>query len=203
MIIGMHGQARVGKDTAYQILETELHDVPVFHKSFAYKLKSSAAAALGVTDDPITFCDRLKEDGVVSFRIDTDPYAQTHDITGREYLQKFGTEAHRRIFDTNFWVDQCLPVDYPYDSDSLTVVTDVRFENEAERIHDLGGQVWHIRRPDVETDDAHASEQVLPSEMLDVVIWNDGTLDEYADKVITTFEMMVQVWLREQAHDVH
>jgi len=34
-----------------------------------------------------------------------------HSITGRQALQRYGTEGHRDVFGEDFWVDALLPVD--------------------------------------------------------------------------------------------
>lgn len=118
-----------------------------------------------------------------------------HDLTGREYFQHFGDRARAR-FGENFWIDQVLPtrtvqrqnqaesllhmswtelrLAKNYDADYL-FITDLRYPNEADRIKALGGVVWEVIRPGIESD-GHASEQPLPEELVDFTIINDGTL---------------------------
>lgn len=128
----------------------------------------------------LTIC---KQDGLV--RAVDDIFEM--GISGRTFLQRYGTEAHRDLFGDDFWVDALLPLEIKkfhgdearwqknFPTSDIAVITDVRFENEAERIRDLGGQVWRIDRPDLpETEDQHASEQALPISMVDVVVPNYG-----------------------------
>lgn len=65
------------------------------------------------------------------------------------------------------------------------VITDIRFENEAEWIREQGGVIWHIVRPaDSDVSDQHLSEagiQVWPG---DEVILNRGSLDDLGACVI-------------------
>lgn len=205
MLIGLHGRAQAGKDTAANFIESWAMEQkkPFSRKSFAEPLKVSAARALGFEGEPfecVEFCNDLKFAARVKIEWDNDALAKSvspttswegWEISGREYLQLFGTEAHRDVFGMNFWVDVCLP-DGNYDGPEIAVVTDVRFPNEAERIHDLGGEVWQVVRPSLgEASDAHASEVPLPYEQVDHVIINDRDLDHFADLVKSLMERKV------------
>lgn len=104
-------------------------------------------------------------------------------LSFRELLQRYGTEAHRDIFGQNFWVDVTLPLGGYYPGRAI-VVTDCRFRNEAERVKYLGGYNWHIRRKAApENPEQHRSEEFDYSDLIDVYIDNDGTLDELSDVV--------------------
>jgi hypothetical protein len=129
-------------------------------------------------------------------------------ITGRKYLQLFG-QKHREVFGDTFWIDQVLPdpgikkydlalPDLPSNvgqseidralvekfgiNCDYAVVTDVRYENEAERVLDLGGVVLEIKRPGVESD-GHDSERPLPPELVTHTIVNDGAIDAFKTKI--------------------
>lgn len=204
MLIGLNGKARAGKDTACQfILDwAEENTLSARRDAFADRLKLSAARALGYTEEAaIAAMDVLKENGLII--INLDGY-DDGEITGREYLQWYGTEAHREIFDEDFWVDAVLPKDNPNQLSlfaktdevfrgEIVVITDVRFPNEAGRIKSLGGEVWQIIRPGDAKEDGHASEQTLLPELIDHVIINDSTLDHLRDSVLSRVERLVYV----------
>jgi hypothetical protein len=99
-------------------------------------------------------------------------------FSGRQYLQWYGTEAHREVFADSFWVDATLPLGWN-PVNELVVITDCRFANEAERIHQNGGVVWYIDRPDLAqiAESAHISETRLDDKWLHRVIHNDGDID--------------------------
>lgn len=182
MIIGLHGKARAGKDTAWGFLEEAAKKAgyQTHHVSFARSLKASALASLGLDSTEIGQCEVIKDEGRLILSLGDE----VHQISGREFLQYYGTEAHRSIFGQNFWVDQVLPPDYFDPEHVVTGITDVRFENEAERVHELGGQVWAISRPSVAKDgDSHASEANLPAALIDFEIVNDGSLESFQAKV--------------------
>lgn len=165
MILGLHGKIGSGKNECARRLAV-ISALPVIEVSFAAKLKQSAAALLGCSVDDL---ERWKNDPqkIVAIGAALDGY----DIatlpgftqTLRSFLQRYGTEAHRDIFGEDFWLDAALPIHSvavgAY-SDALYVVTDVRFENEAQRVRDLGGVVVRVVGPNNETGD-HRSERAL------------------------------------------
>lgn len=197
MLIGLHGLAGSGKDTVYDLIKKDYH-VPssglhVIRDAFADRLKVSAARALGFngsTQECIDFCNKLKVTGKI--RTTWSGFgAPEISITGREFLQRYGTEAHREVFAYDFWVDAVLPdgsdTQFYGRTDlrarDILVVTDVRFENEAQRILDCGGSIWHIVRDAVNVADDHPSERPLPPEYITLTLDNNGTLEELRKKV--------------------
>lgn len=192
MIIGLAGAKRAGKNTVADFIAKNFDNVE--EKSFAYLLKKSACAALGVqTNDPVGFCDDLKETGEIEVWMD-DPEEGLYcrqEFSGREFLQWYGTEAHRDIFGEDFWVDAVMNNVLNKDRRGLaweewiTVITDVRFPNEAIAIQDANGFVFEILRPSLgESTDSHASEKPLPRELLDLQIVNSGSLEQLEEMTI-------------------
>jgi hypothetical protein len=191
-LLGLAGQARSGKDTVASmvedILKEEVPELDVHQDAFANRLKVSAAHALGFKFDTIEeyreWSDRIKSNAVIQVVLPESPYRRPVDIiqeiSGREFLQFYGTEAHREVFDPEFWVKSLL--DDPPEC-GLLIITDVRFPNEAEAIREMGGEIWEIYRPETTTPASHASEEPLSAELLDFQITNDGSLDELKEQV--------------------
>lgn len=200
-VIGLHGKKGSGKDAAFQQLSARL-DMPVIRDAFADRLKLSAVRNFLPDVDlaeAYEICEGLKTCGGVTLTVEHGPYdVQEFYVSGREFLQHYGTEAHREVFAYNFWVDAVLPdrtnqVNFGRVDDkpwSLLVVTDVRFPNEAEAIHEAGGKVWKITRPELEVgeQDTHASEIPLDPEHIDTEIINDGTLEDLSDKMFEAWQ---------------
>lgn len=67
------------------------------------------------------------------------------------------------------------------DTDFL-ILKDIRFENEARYIRGHGGLIWHIRRSTQRLDE-HVSEHGIAIAPDDVVIDNNGTLEQLACRV--------------------
>jgi len=71
------------------------------------------------------------------------------DFTPREALQKMGTEAGRNVYHSDLWtkaLERRILALQDEDEKVNVVVTDVRFNNEAKMIRELGGYVVEIQR---------------------------------------------------------
>lgn len=214
-IIGLNGLKRSGKDTTASIIKRKYNGGVVKTIGFADALKIVGMKALGFdrSDEALIWlADSLKIDGVIRIEY-LEPGTGDlviHEQDGRGYQQHLGTDA-RDVLSETLWIDKVLPPpayfqEVPsdlrdeaedkrnegnlrsrYPGVDLLVITDVRFENEAERIVALGGSVWEITRPGTESD-GHASEQRLPEELISIGIANDGTIEELDDKVLLALE---------------
>ena len=190
-IIGLNGYARSGKDTVAGFI-SEIYDGEVEIVAFADLIKLSAARALKACTDPDdvglpavrAWADQFKNGW--SVRIFDRIGNQVGGMQGREFLQRYGTEAHRELFGDDFWVDQ---IDWQRDCDVL-VFTDVRFENEARAIKERGGKVWRIERPSSRAG-RHASEQPLDPALIDRVIINNFDLEHLRGDVEFLLELPV------------
>lgn len=216
VLIGLHGRKSSGKDSAFQAISEWSSGRGFFasRAGFADKLKLSAYRCFHPEPEyenlpgtelerAIQWADYIKREPSLhpAFQTNMVTYSLEHEsgktgkgITGREFLQNYGTEAHREVFGSEFWVDALLPRGYvspvgpkwwsSFDEQAdIAVITDVRFENEAGRIKEFGGVIWYIDRPEVEEGDQHASEQLLPESMIDKTVRNDSSLDEFLIRV--------------------
>jgi len=163
LLIGLHGKAGVGKDTAGDYLAEQgfvryaLAD-PIKHGLCAM------LAPLGLTMDH--FRDRrLKE--------------QPLPVIGkspRQLAQTLGTEWGRVQVNADIWLalGEAVYRDVADNGARGCVFTDCRFPNEAAWIHDMGGQVWAIdRRTDAVA--THSSELGLSDRTIDFHIMNNGS----------------------------
>lgn len=179
MIIGLTGKKGSGKDTVGSYLVEQHGFVRV---SFAEPLKSSVAALF---DLPVKQIEKWKNDphAVVALGLKVeDGWILGDEMAFRAFLQRYGTEAHREQFGDDFWVEQGKRA--IRDAKSLgaagIVVTDVRFDNEADAIRSMGGSIVRVFRPEAERgDDSHASEQ-LPQ--ADFALVNTGTFEYLYDQ---------------------
>lgn len=211
-LIGLNGRLHSGKDTAFEFITeaaNEEREQRVTRAAFADRLKMSAAIALGfdpeTVEEAVAICNEIKETGSIKTAYDKvmdsgNLTMATKRITGREYLQRYGTEAHREVFGTDFWVDALLPsgesnfyrerLRERFPETDVLVITDVRFENEAARILELGGEVWHIdadERLGPLPDDAHPSERPLKGYLLTYTVDNNVGLVEYRDAIRSAY----------------
>lgn len=194
-LIGLAGRKQSGKDSTFTIIRN-LEEVTAVRRAFGDKLKQSAMAALGLHADG---AEGLKKFGKIELTYtsaDGEYDYKLGSISGREYLQRFGTEAHRNVFGPDFWVDQVLPktgwqenfiaeeLNGPYYPD-FAIVTDVRFPSEAERVRELGGEIWHINSDKRLGDniDEHVSEAKLPDYFIDRTLDNNATVVELEQQI--------------------
>ena len=150
--------------------------------SFAAPLKVIASQLFGLTPEQCYGTNEQKNEKIghllwenmpgvtCDFAPDGMVFHEAGPMTAREFLQFFGTEICRKIFD-NIWAERLIK-DVQNESSLLAVVDDVRFENEVENIHKNNGKVIRLtRNPNPEDD--HDSEKSLDSfEGFDAVIDN-------------------------------
>ena len=191
-IIGLTGKARAGKDTAAGFILQWCEDqgLSAERLAFADPLKLSAAAALGFDIAPrpglmaeaVAFCDALKVEGA-TITYDYPAEQGGGQITGREFLQLYGTEAHRDVFGSEFWVEVTeKKLAERAGALDVVVLTDCRFPNEAAMVNQRGGEVWEIDRPNNDSLkdglEAHSSETGLPDGAIEFCIANVGDRDD-------------------------
>jgi hypothetical protein len=170
ILIGLTGLKGSGKDTFALFLAEHGFE----RYAFADPMKLSAAAALGTT---VAILEEHKNNPAARValfdgagqRFGNPPLAS---ITVREYLQRYGTEAHREVFGDRFWID---PVIEAACQNPRAVITDARFANEQSAIREVGGTIIRIDRPGTDEGDGHASENVEHG-LTDMVVPNHGTL---------------------------
>jgi hypothetical protein len=177
MIIGLSGYARSGKDeAAIALQQLGFHRVAFADKlrEVLYQLNplvSPTPEGYFVSPKtPMRLQDVIGEWGWGGYK------ESVHSDEIRRLLQRLGTEAGRQTLWDSIWVDAA----FAGAPEGLTiVVTDCRFPNEAQAIKDKGGEVWRIEREGVGPANSHASETGLDDWKFDVVIGNDGTLEDY------------------------
>lgn len=196
MIIGLVGYDNSGKDTvaAYLIKEHGFE-----RRAFADPGKRSIGAFFDLTQEQI---EAFKNDDTVyvsigyktgtpsSFDVDGDDWqpgidfpeeilphnmwSPIYEMTFREALRRYMTQAHREVFSEDFWVEQTLPVGGFYSGRKI-VVSDVRFTSEADRINELGGTLVKVRRPGITTpqEGLYQVEQIS----VDYELVNESSVD--------------------------
>lgn len=164
-LIGLTGKARSGKDTAADYAAKKWG---AQRYAFASPLKKGLRAMLGLDSEHTD--GGLKEMPLLRFG----------NKSPRQMLQTLGTEWGRQLVNDTIWVDLGLYEWEKYRAMGQSlIITDVRFDNEAQAIRDAGGVVCHIIRVDAETVSEHSSEagvQCLPG---DFAIANVGTLQAF------------------------
>lgn len=175
MLVGVSGYGHAGKDTIGAILVEEHGFI---RASFADALREFAYAlnpivkAFGATSGGKTAVSCIR----YAYLVDTVGYEGAKQVPEvRNFLQRLGTEAGRRVLGEDIWVDTAMNRLEP---DKDYVFTDVRFPNEAGAVRDRGGVVWRVSRPGFGPVNPHPSETSLDEYNFDRYIENGGTLDD-------------------------
>lgn len=149
IIIGFTGRQGVGKTTLAKQFQTDL-DANVNVLSFAAPMKEALSHMTGI---PLSdFYDAEKKKSIV-------PHT---DITLRQLMQKFGTNFVRDTIAPNYWVDRMRAT---IEKCSYAIVDDVRFEDEANLIREMGGTVICLTRNDPPRTDLHKSENGVKADL--------------------------------------
>ena len=166
MIIGLSGYAQSGKDEVASILVESYGFTRV---AFADKIRE-----LLYEMNP-NFHDTLLQQAV-----DREGWDEVKkDQSVRRMMQNLGVGV-RKLFGENFWIKEAL---YALPTEGKFVFTDVRFTNEAEMIKLNEGQIWRVKRPNVEAVNGHVSEHDLDDYKFDQILKNEGSLDELKELV--------------------
>jgi hypothetical protein len=118
-------------------------------------------------------------------------YAKVNCDEVRRLLQVFGTEVGRELIADSIWVDIVLDQmeNGLEHEEAKFVITDMRFPNEVAGLIRFAEdmmvplELWKIQRPGVGPVNAHVSDAGLADDLFNVVLDNDGTLEDLKKKV--------------------
>ena len=167
-IIGFAGMKGSGKSQAAKFLQDKGYRI----YNFADPLKEVTACLLGTTPE---FIHNLSSE-------EKEKHIPGLWITYRELLQRLGTEFVREKVSHTFWIDRMRANLIPENGDKF-VIGDVRFDNEVEFIHEVGGKVVQVEREGLEYD-SHQSESGVRWDWIDKKIYNNHTLEKFQVNII-------------------
>lgn len=140
-VIGIQGAMSAGKTTIREqiVAEYDAEWVPM-----AGPLKRSLVA-MGAGDEEIYGSKKM------------EPNELWGGKTNRFAQQTIGTEWGRKIISQDIWVN-CVTRDieriyadrFSNEAQTIIVIDDLRFPNEAQMVRDFGGELWTVRRSEVE-----------------------------------------------------
>lgn len=195
-VIGFGFKRLVGKDTAAKALEARTYE----HIAFADALKvlcnivaskwRGALTAEGVTYELVRAAAEygIPEGWVVDFIMEANSLQpqldKVEDGKYRYLLQWAGTDFFRKR-DPDIWV-KIVQREIEASPDVPFVLTDVRFPNEADMVHAVGGLVVRIDRA-MDRDsaaDTHSSESAMSLyEGFNCRVFNTGSVEDLQAKV--------------------
>ena len=159
-LVGICGLARCGKDSFYNFSKPFFESAGKKHKRYAF-----ADALKQEADELLT-----KYVGISAF---TEKQIEKEII--RPFLVTYGTHIRRKL-EPDCWINKIQDdVLADLDQEIYVFVTDVRFENEIDWIHEMGGETVHITRsgniaPNQEELD---NDPILKNKSRNHIQWND------------------------------
>lgn len=195
-LIGLTGKSGCGKDVAASHLRNQY---AFEHYRFAEPLKQGLCKMFGFSEDV--------------WETDEKDYVLPHvGVSPRVLAQTLGTEWGRETVDKDLWVkllqrrwnqlnEANVATFGPLPS---LVVSDVRFDNEAQWIVKEGGTVIQIIR-DVGRDvPDHASEAGINYGYVDDVVPNNGSLASFTSRFISSLNSVAsrRAGVNSQLHDI-
>lgn len=188
MIVGLLGRMRSGKDSLASAL--------VERYGFRRRALADPLKELLLDVDPVVLLPDGTH-GVLRSLVESEGWEGAKAVPGvREMLQALGEGARQRLGD-DVWVRPLLP---SLSAGSVpTVVTDVRYRNEADALVRAGGLLVRVLRPGAHAADAaslHVSETELHEAPVHLEVVNDGTLDELRLLAPAVVEATAGVWAR-------
>ena len=179
-LIGLIAGKRCGKDTFADYVIKKNNYVKY---GFADPLKEACRHLFVFNDEQLY--GECKED-----------FDERWETTPRKIYQQVGTEMFRNYFQTlfpenknlkggNFWVYRFklwYQEELKKNPELKVIISDIRFQNEADIISELGGTLIKIER-DTKMVDTHISEANIHKIKSKYTITNDSTLDDYYNKI--------------------
>lgn len=179
MLIELSGKIGSGKSTAADLITQLLPNVSIQQVAYAHKLKLVCSLLTGYDVKDFESQEFKEMELDAEWDVPVGPFpGQNAPITIRMLMQRVGTEAMRKNVHPNVWVN-ALFADYEKRSSQVWIVTDVRFENEAEAIKKRGGVIIRLER-DYHVKSNHESETALDNYKFDYVIKNNKSIEELA-----------------------
>lgn len=177
MLIGLTGKAGCGKDT----IASMLHMQHGFSKvSYAAPLKIAISSMLGVSLADLE--DRYFKEATIP-SIGKSP---------RQMMQTLGTEWGRNLVNKDLWLILANEsIRRHRKEEKSVVVTDVRFENEAQDIRRQGGIILHIYRNNTPAVNEHISEASVKKAPFDFYIYNNDTIEDLRNNV---FQLVMKLY---------
>ena len=183
VLIGLCGYAGAGKDTAAHVLIEELYFQRV---AFADPIKAALLALNPFVPGPNTESyTRLSDFTADRSWAEVKEYPEV-----RRLMQILGTEVGRNLFDPEIWVKLAESKILSTMAVGHTVVTDVRFPNEARMIKRHGGVLVRVSRPDFGPVNEHVSDRASENWTYDCFVENDSTVEALRDKMRNLVEKL-------------
>lgn len=177
-LIAFTGKIGAGKSTCAEFLEKQGYKRLAFAAPLKKIISELFSISLEQLNDPVKKQEIIKD----------------LNVTPRQLLQVIGTDCFRnclheklpelQLQDKSIWIE--IAKREIETSNSNIVIEDARFENELKFIYSYGGIVINVVRPATEKINSaseHESETNLTNNHSDIVLVNDGSIQDLYEKL--------------------
>lgn len=194
IVIGLTGPGGVGKTTVAkalvklcnsdQVTDPRFNDPQIIHVGAPIKAMMRAFYEMvGVRSAVID----AKLDGSLKRK----PCAHLFDKTPTDAMQTLGTDWARDLIHSDFWLKAWIARATAAQTNGTAVINDsVRFANEVDAIHEMGGVVIRLTGRTGDLAATHASENGVPA---DLEVLNTGTPLVTAKAVLSAVQVYSDV----------
>jgi len=182
VIIGLAAAMGSGKDLAFKIIKKNFPEYHFERVAFADPIKKAIADIFKTNVDVINDIKRL-DDICITDPNTNDAYCH---LSGRDLIRGIGM-LMRGYDETQF--NQYVKKIIGDNPGSNFVITDVRFANEIEMIHSLGGYIVRIDRDEC-TYDGHVSETEIAKP--DFIVDNNDDIDHFSHKLCKIVNTIIE-----------
>lgn len=171
-VVGIAGRAGSGKDTFADLFCNLIEGRSFIKVAFADPIKEMLAV-IGVDD-------------VDKYKLKKHPIL---GVTSRVMMQTLGTEWGRDTIYENIWVDIAKQKGLGKD---ILVISDVRFQNEADFVRDNGILIHIVNRGGI--DSQHYSESGIEAIGVDIVVDNSSDIKSLEQSVRMVSDVLELVY---------
>lgn len=177
-VAGLHGFAQSGKDTVAGMLKIYGYEQVVLAQPILDALVAlNAPVAHDSHGRVFRFAEVLEAEGYEGAK---------KTVEFRRQMQVFGTEIGRDMLSRALGLPSSIWIEIARNKISGSgkyAISDVRFLDEVDLVRQSGGVLIKVKRPGYGPVNDHKSDAGLPDELFDIIIDNDGTLEDLHAKV--------------------
>ena len=181
-IIGITGKAGAGKDTMRRYIQDSNKSTVAY--SFASPVYAMLETLLGGDMPPKDKYGHYDKNVVI----------KPLGVNLRYLLQTLGTDWGRNMVNLQIWIHKAekwykevAKTDgrrsRRSSKDAIIVFSDIRFNNEAEWVIGLGGDVYEVCRANAERLQPHSSEAGIESTYVKARIYNDSDIEVFQNNI--------------------
>lgn len=207
-IIAFTGTAQSGKTTAagflYDHIVNHIDSVADLKDGYAFGMEAFAGPIKSMVAMLLDFycVGEIMQPTTLQPYIDGELKEEVIDGLGaspRKLMQTLGTEWGRETIGEDIWVNSMLKRLQRYDvikehgyKGAVIVIDDLRFDNEAVALRELGATIVRIHRDHEEIEGSdHESEAGVSPDLVDIVVANDGPMEDYRKAVHTALRHLL------------